>query len=164
MDAIIICVPTPLNDYREPDLTYIRDTAEMIAPHLRAGQLVVLESTTYPGTTEDVLIPILERGNKFGLQAADTHKNDKIAADKMIYVAFSPEREDPGNETVARHDIPKVIGSSDVSGGNLAGAMYNSIFRKVVRVSTPAAAEMTKLLENIYRCVNIALVNDLKLL
>src|SRR5436305_617089 len=164
MDAIIICVPTPLNEYREPDLAYIRDTAEMIAPHLRAGQLVVLESTTYPGTTEEVLIPILERGNKHGLKAADTHKNDKIAADKLIYVAFSPEREDPGNETVARHDIPKVVGSSDVTGGNLAGAMYNSIFRRVVRVSTPAAAEMTKLLENIYRCVNIALVNELKLL
>jgi UDP-N-acetyl-D-glucosamine dehydrogenase len=82
----------------------------------------------------------------------------------LIYVAFSPEREDPGNETVARHDIPKVIGSSDVNGGNLAGAMYNAIFRKVVRVSTPAAAEMTKLQENIYRCVNIALVNELKLL
>src|SRR6185312_14651971 len=164
MDAIIICVPTPLNEYREPDMTYIVDTAEMIAPHLRAGQLVVLESTTYPGTTEDVLIPILERGNKHGLKAADTHKNDKIAADKMIYVAFSPEREDPGNETTARHDIPKVIGSADVNGAKLAGAMYNSIFRKVVPVSSPAAAEMTKLLENIYRCVNIALVNELKLL
>src|SRR3954469_12037488 len=164
MDAIIICVPTPLNEYREPELAYIRDTAEMIAPHLRAGQLVVLESTTYPGTTEDVLIPILERGNKHGLKAADTHKNANIPADKMIYVAFSPEREDPGNETVARHDIPKVVGSSDVTGGNLAAAMYNSIFRRVVRVSTPAAAEMTKLLENIYRCVNIALVNELKLL
>jgi UDP-N-acetyl-D-glucosamine dehydrogenase len=164
MDAIIICVPTPLNEYREPDLTYIKDTAEMIAPHLRAGQLVVLESTTYPGTTEDILIPILERGNKHSLKAADTHKNDKIAADKMIYVAFSPEREDPGNETVARHDIPKVVGSLDVNGAKLAGAMYNSIFRKVVPVSSPAAAEMTKLLENIYRCVNIALVNELKLL
>ncbi len=164
MDAIIICVPTPLNEYREPDLTYIKDTAEMIAPHLRAGQLVVLESTTYPGTTEDVLIPILERGNKFSLQAADKHKNDKIAPDKMIYVAFSPEREDPGNETVARHDIPKVIGSADENGAKLAGAMYNSIFRKVVPVSSAAAAEMTKLLENIYRCVNIALVNELKLL
>jgi UDP-N-acetyl-D-glucosamine dehydrogenase len=164
MDTIIICVPTPLNEYREPDMTYIVDTAEMIAPHLRAGQLVVLESTTYPGTTEDVLIPILERGNKHGLKAADTHKNDKIAADKMIYVAFSPEREDPGNETTARHDIPKVVGSADMNGGKLAGAMYNSIFRRVVPVSSAAAAEMTKLLENIYRCVNIALVNELKLL
>lgn len=164
MDAIIICVPTPLNEYREPDLTYIRDTAEMIAPHLRAGQLVVLESTTYPGTTEDVLIPILERGNKHGLKSANSHEGHKIAGDKIIYVAFSPEREDPGNETVARHDIPKVIGSLDVTGGKLAAAMYNSIFRRVVPVSSPAAAEMTKLLENIYRCVNIALVNELKLL
>jgi len=164
MDAIIICVPTPLNEYREPDLAYIRDTADMIAPHLRAGQLVVLESTTYPGTTEEVLIPILEKGNKHGLKSANPHAKEPIPADNTIYVAFSPEREDPGNETVARHDIPKVIGSDDVTGGDLAGIMYNSIFRKVVRVSTPAAAEMTKLLENIYRCVNIALVNELKLL
>ena len=111
-----------------------------------------------------MLIPILERGNKYGLKAADTKKNDKIAADKMIYVAFSPEREDPGNETTARHDIPKVIGRADMHGAELAGAMYNSIFRKVVPVSSAAAAEMTKLLENIYRCVNIALVNELKLL
>ena len=162
MDAIIICVPTPLNEYREPDLTYIRDTGEMIAPHLRAGQLVVLESTTYPGTTEEVLIPILEKGNKHGLKAAC--KNGQSAVDKTFYVAFSPEREDPGNDTVARCDIPKVVGGSDATAADLAGAMYNSIFRRIIRVSTPAAAEMTKLLENIYRCVNIALVNELKLL
>jgi UDP-N-acetyl-D-glucosamine dehydrogenase len=162
MDAVIICVPTPLNEYREPDLTYIRDTAAMIAPNLRAGQLVVLESTTYPGTTEEVLIPILEKGNKFGLKAATAHESG--AADKTFFVAFSPEREDPGNDTVARCDIPKVVGGSDAVASDLAGIMYNSIFRKIVRVSTPAAAEMTKLLENIYRCVNIALVNELKLL
>jgi UDP-N-acetyl-D-glucosamine dehydrogenase len=162
MDAIIICVPTPLNEYREPDLTYIRDTAAMIAPNLRAGQLVVLESTTYPGTTEEVLIPILEKGNKFGLKAATTHSAS--TPDKTFFVAFSPEREDPGNDTVARCDIPKVVGGSDAVASDLAGIMYNSIFRKIVRVSTPAAAEMTKLLENIYRCVNIALVNELKLL
>src|SRR6266481_1721418 len=162
MDAVIICVPTPLNEYREPDLTYIRDTAAMIAPNLRAGQLVVLESTTYPGTTEEVLIPILEKGNKFGLKAATTHSAG--APDKTFFVAFSPEREDPGNDTVARCDIPKVVGGSDAVASDLAGIMYNSIFRKIVRVSTPAAAEMTKLLENIYRCVNIALVNELKLL
>jgi UDP-N-acetyl-D-glucosamine dehydrogenase len=162
MDAIIICVPTPLNEYREPDLTYIRDTAAMIAPNLRAGQLVVLESTTYPGTTEEVMIPILEKGNKFGLKAASVHGTS--TPDKTFYVAFSPEREDPGNDTVARCDIPKVVGGSDAIASELAGLMYNSIFRKIVRVSTPAAAEMTKLLENIYRCVNIALVNELKLL
>ncbi|MCU1306563.1 MAG: UDP-glucose/GDP-mannose dehydrogenase [Acidobacteriaceae bacterium] len=162
MDAIIICVPTPLNEYREPDLTYIRDTAAMIAPNLRAGQLVVLESTTYPGTTEEVMIPILEKGNKFGLKAATTHSAG--IPDKTFFVAFSPEREDPGNDTVARCDIPKVVGGADPVASDLAGIMYNSIFRKIVRVSTPAAAEMTKLLENIYRCVNIALVNELKLL
>jgi UDP-N-acetyl-D-glucosamine dehydrogenase len=164
MDTIIICVPTPLNEYREPDLTYIRDTGEMIAPHLRAGQLVVLESTTYPGTTEEVLIPILERGNKHGLKAASAHSTSAAPADKTFYVAFSPEREDPGNDTVARCDIPKVVGGMDATASELAGTMYNSIFRKIVSVSTPAAAEMTKLLENIYRCVNIALVNELKLL
>src|SRR5206468_12241792 len=89
MDAIIICVPTPLNEYREPDLTYIEETAKMIAPNLRAGQLVVLESTTYPGTTEEVMIPILEKGNKFGLKAASAHAD--VPADKAFYVAFSPE-------------------------------------------------------------------------
>lgn len=161
MDAIIICVPTPLNEYREPDLTYIRDTTAMIAPHLQPGQLVVLESTTYPGTTEEIMVPILEKENKLGLKAA--HPGD-VENEKTFYVAFSPEREDPGNTEVARHDIPKVIGGLDATASALAGALYNSIFRRIVPVSTPAAAEMTKLLENIYRCVNIALVNELKLL
>lgn len=161
MDAIIICVPTPLNEYREPDLAYIRDTTEMIAPHLQPGQLVILESTTYPGTTEEVMVPILEKGNHLGLKAAHVHD---VENEKTFYVAFSPEREDPGNTEVARHDIPKVIGGLNPTASTLAGALYNSIFRRVVPVSTPAAAEMTKLLENIYRCVNIALVNELKLL
>ena len=160
MDAIIICVPTPLNEYHEPDLSYITDTAKSIAPHLRAGQLVVLESTTYPGTTEEVLIPILEKGNKKGLKAA---RKDG-AAEQVFYVAFSPEREDPGNTTVARRDIPKVVGGLDPQASELAAGIYGTIFNRVVRVSSPAAAEMTKLLENIYRCVNIALVNELKLL
>ncbi len=161
MDAIIICVPTPLNEYREPDLSYIEKTAHAVAPHLRAGQLVVLESTTYPGTTEEVLVPILEAGNKAGLKAARTDRDDPA---KTFLVAFSPEREDPGNDTVARKDIPKVIGGLSPAASQLAGALYNSIFNRVVPVSSPAAAEMTKLLENIYRCVNIALVNELKLL
>ena len=161
MDAIIICVPTPLNEYREPDLSYIENTARAIAPHLRAGQLVALESTTYPGTTEEVLVPILEGGNKAGLKAARTDQEDPA---KTFLVAFSPEREDPGNDTVARKDIPKVIGGLSPAASQLAGALYNSIFNRVVPVSSPAAAEMTKLLENIYRCVNIALVNELKLL
>jgi UDP-N-acetyl-D-glucosamine dehydrogenase len=160
MDAIIICVPTPLNEYHEPDLSYITDTAKAIAPHLRAGQLVVLESTTYPGTTEEVMVPILEQGNKHALKAA---RRDSSNGEE-IYVAFSPEREDPGNTTVARRDIPKVVGGLDPQAAEMAAALYGTIFKRIVRVSSPAAAEMTKLLENIYRCVNIALVNELKML
>ena len=161
MDAIIICVPTPLDEYREPDLSFIKDTAQSIAPHLRAGQLVVLESTTYPGTTEEVLIPILERGNGFGLKAARGETNN---AANEFFVAFSPEREDPGNDSVARRDIPKVVGGLNSQASELAAALYGTIFNRVFPVSSPAVAEMTKLLENIYRCVNIALVNELKLL
>ncbi len=160
MDAIIICVPTPLNEYHEPDLSYITETGKSIAPHLRAGQLVILESTTYPGTTEEVLLPILEKGNNRGLKAS---RNEE-SAQPEFYIAFSPEREDPGNQTVARRDIPKVVGGLNRKASELAAALYGSIFNRVVPVSSPAAAEMTKLLENIYRCVNIALVNELKLL
>src|SRR5712675_1301702 len=158
MDAIIICVPTPLNENREPDLSYITSTADAIAPHLRAGKLVLLESTTYPGTTEEVLLPILESKNKQGLKVS------RGAAGDHFFVAFSPEREDPGNDTVARRDIPKVVGGVNPAASEIAGAVYNSIFNRVVPVSSPAVAEMTKLLENIYRCVNIALVNELKML
>jgi UDP-N-acetyl-D-glucosamine dehydrogenase len=161
MDAIIICVPTPLNEYHEPDLSFIRETAKAIAPHVRAGQLIVLESTTYPGTTEEVLVPILEQGNKAQLKAARDGQYDPAGT---FLVAFSPEREDPGNDTVARKDIPKVIGGLNPAASELAGAIYNSIFNRVVPVSSPSVAEMTKLLENIYRCVNIALVNELKML
>ncbi len=159
-DAVIICVPTPLNDHHEPDLSYIEKTAHAIAPHLRAGQLIILESTTYPGTTEEVLVPILENENKLGLKAARAGASQN----GTFHVAFSPEREDPGNTQVARRDIPKVIGGLDPLATQYAGALYNSIFNRVVPVSSPATAEMTKLLENIYRCVNIALVNELKLL
>ncbi len=160
MDAIIICVPTPLNEYHEPDLSFITNTTHSIAPHLRAGQLVVLESTTYPGTTQEVMVPILEKENRSGLQAARASSNPG----KEFFVAFSPEREDPGNTTVARADIPKVVGGLNAQACELARALYGSIFHRTVPVSSPAAAEMTKLLENIYRCVNIALVNELKLL
>ncbi|HEU5402927.1 MAG TPA: nucleotide sugar dehydrogenase [Terriglobales bacterium] len=158
MDAIIICVPTPLNEYHEPDMTYIVDTVNAIAPHVRNGQLIVLESTTYPGTTEEVVIPLLEKGNPLGLRTARTEHEDGF------FVAFSPEREDPGNDTVERRDIPKVIGGVGEVATQLASALYGTIFNRTVPVSTPATAEMTKLLENIYRCVNIALVNELKLL
>lgn len=160
MDAIIICVPTPLDEYREPDLSYIEATARAIAPHIHAGQLIILESTTYPGTTEEVLIPILEKSNSSGLTAA----RNGADAGNVFFVAFSPEREDPGNDTIARRDIPKVVGGLNPTSSELAGALYRSIFNRTVPVSSPAAAEMTKLLENIYRCINIALVNELKML
>ncbi|HEV8181798.1 MAG TPA: nucleotide sugar dehydrogenase, partial [Candidatus Angelobacter sp.] len=124
------------------------------------GQLVILESTTYPGTTEEVLIPILEKGNKQALKAS---RGDATNG-KSFFVAFSPEREDPGTQTVARREIPKVVGGLDQTASELACALYGAIFNRTVPVSSPAAAEMTKLLENIYRCVNIALVNELKLL
>jgi len=160
-DVIILCVPTPLTSHREPDLSFIKRTAEAIAPWLRANQLVVLESTSYPGTTEEVLIPILNVGNQESLSASC---NDKPMDDNVFYVAFSPEREDPGNNTVARCDIPKVVGGHDVVASRLASSLYGSIFNRTVNVSSTQAAEMTKLLENIYRCVNIALVNELKIL
>ena len=156
MDVVIICVPTPLTAFHEPDLSYIRDTALASAPRLREGQLIILESTTYPGTTEEVLIPILEQNNPTGLRVA------RDAAAAGFYVAFSPEREDPGNDTVARRDLPKVIGGAGPVALELASAVYSTIFNRTIPVSTPATAEMTKLLENIYRCVNIALVNELK--
>ena len=160
MDAVIICVPTPLNQYHEPDLSFITDTTHAIAPHLQPGQLIILESTTYPGTTEEVMLPILENENKLGLKAARGISN----LETNFFVAFSPEREDPGNTTVARRDIPKVVGGLNPRASELAAALYGSIFQRTVPVSSPAAAEMTKLLENIYRCVNIALVNELKML
>jgi UDP-N-acetyl-D-glucosamine dehydrogenase len=160
MDAVIICVPTPLNQYHEPDLSFITDTTHAIAPHLQPGHLIVLESTTYPGTTEEVMVPILEKENTNGLKVARRASSGQ----KEFYVAFSPEREDPGNTSVARRDIPKVVGGVNPAASELAGALYGSIFSRTVPVSSPATAEMTKLLENIYRCVNIALVNELKLL
>ncbi|HEY3928654.1 MAG TPA: nucleotide sugar dehydrogenase [Candidatus Koribacter sp.] len=156
MDAIIICVPTPLNEFHEPDLSYITQTVEAIAPRLREGHIVILESTTYPGTTEEVVVPLLEKGNPGGLKVARDSEHTGFL------VAFSPEREDPGNDTVARRDIPKVVGGVGTRASEIAAAVYGTIFNRVVLVSSPAAAEMTKLLENIYRCVNIALVNELK--
>jgi len=156
MDAVIICVPTPLNEHHEPDLSYVRGTVESIAPYIHEDQLIVLESTTYPGTTEEVVVPLLEAGNPRGLKVS------RGLTDPGVHVVFSPEREDPGNDTVERRDIPKVVGGCGPVAAELAAAMYRTIFRRVVPVSSPSVAEMTKLLENIYRCVNIALVNELK--
>jgi UDP-N-acetyl-D-glucosamine dehydrogenase len=156
MDVVIICVPTPLDEYHEPDLSYVSGTVRSIAPHVHDGQLIILESTTYPGTTEEIVVPILEQENRGGLRVA------RDTTSSGFYVAFSPEREDPGNDTIARRDIPKVVGGCGPAALELASAVYASIFNRTVPVSSPAAAEMTKLLENIYRCVNIALVNELK--
>jgi len=156
MDAVIICVPTPLNKHHEPDLSYVTGTIKSVAPWVHEGQLIVLESTTYPGTTEEVIVTLLESGNPSGLRVTRT------LDEPGIHVAFSPEREDPGNETVARRDIPKVVGACGPAAAELAAEMYGTIFERVVQVSSPAVAEMTKLLETIYRCVNIALVNELK--
>jgi UDP-N-acetyl-D-glucosamine dehydrogenase len=156
MDVVIICVPTPLTEHHEPDLSFITNTVKGIAPHVREGQLIVLESTTYPGTTEEVVVPLLERGNVAGLSVAHD------ACSRGFFVAFSPEREDPGNDSIARCDVPKVVGGCGPAACDLAVVVYRSIFNRIVPVSSPATAEMTKLLENIYRCVNIALVNELK--
>ncbi len=160
-DAILMCVPTPLTEHREPDMSYVVNTARSVAPWIREGQLVVLESTTYPGTTDGLLIPLLEAGNTQGLlvQCDGAPKEHDV-----FYVAYSPEREDPSNVAVARRDIPKVVGGHEPIATELATALYEGIFTRAVRVSSTRVAEMTKLLENIYRCVNIALVNELKLL
>ncbi|MDI6732733.1 MAG: nucleotide sugar dehydrogenase [Planctomycetota bacterium] len=150
MDAIIICVPTPLTVMREPDLSYIVNTARSIRQNLRKGQLVVLESTTYPGTTDEVVKPILE---ETGLKCG-----------KDFYLAFSPEREDPGNPKYSTEKIPKVVGGVNRISTDVAVLLYEQVVLRVVRVSSARVAESSKLLENIYRCVNIALVNELKML
>ncbi|MHB1844538.1 MAG: nucleotide sugar dehydrogenase [Deltaproteobacteria bacterium] len=149
-DCLVICVPTPLTAAREPDMSYITGTGESLYPHLRQGQLVVLESTTYPGTTDECLRPILE---KSGLRAGHD-----------FHLAFSPEREDPGNPSFHTQSIPKVVGGFTPACLEAAMALYGSTIERVVPVSSTRAAEMTKLLENIYRSVNIALVNELKML
>ncbi len=150
VDAIIICVPTPLTDKREPDLRYVESTAKDIAQSLRSGQLISLESTTYPGTTEEVLLPLFEkRGLKVG---------------EEFFLIFSPEREDPGRKDYTTKNTPKVVGGVTQRCLEIGVALYSKIVDKVIAVSSPKAAEMTKLLENIYRSVNIALVNELKML
>jgi UDP-N-acetyl-D-glucosamine dehydrogenase len=149
-DAVLICVPTPLTDTRDPDLTYVIESARAVARTLRRGQLVVLESTTYPGTTRDVVLPILEES---GL---------KLGEDFLL--AFSPEREDPGNPDFSAPTIPKVVGGIDAASRDAAEAVYSRIVIRVVPVSTAEVAEACKILENTYRAVNIALVNELKVL
>src|SRR6058998_2828935 len=160
-DAILICVPTPLDERREPDLSYVEQTAISIYPNLQRGQLVVLESTTYPGTTEELVLPILE---KSGLRCpiVSGPENENVACD--FYLAFSPEREDPGNRQFGLAQIPKVVGGLNPPSGRAAQSLYTQVVARVVPVSSTRAAEMAKLLENIFRCVNIALVNELKML
>ncbi len=148
-DALLICVPTPLNRHREPDLQYVRDIAFAIAQTLRPGQLVCLESTTYPGTTEEILLTPLTVG---GLRVGED-----------FFLAYSPEREDPGNTQYITATIPKVVGGVTPGCLDLASTLYSQVVERVIRVSSTRVAEATKLLENIYRAVNIAMVNELKM-
>ena len=148
-DALLICVPTPLSAHLEPDLSYVVQTAESIAKHLRAGQIVILESTTYPGTTDEVVKPILERtGLKVG---------------RDVLLAFSPEREDPGNAHFSSSTIPKVVGADEELSRAAATAVYDAFVTRTVPVSSSRVAEAVKLTENIFRAVNIALANELKI-
>ena len=149
-DVILICVPTPLTEGRDPDLSYVEGTARQIAKYLRSGQLVVLESTTYPGTTRDIVLPILTAS---GLRLGEE-----------FFLAYSPEREDPGNPNFSAAVIPKVVGGADEASLELADQLYSSAVVRTVRVSSCEVAEAAKILENTYRCVNIALVNELKML
>jgi UDP-N-acetyl-D-glucosamine dehydrogenase len=149
-DVIIICVPTPLDAHKNPDLTYVLRTTATISQFLRKGQLVILESTTYPGTTEEEMLPLLEaRG---------------LRAGKDFFLAFSPEREDPGNKEYTTAMVPKVVGGLTAACGRLSKLLYDQVFEKTVPVSSPRVAEAVKLLENIFRSVNIALVNELKVI
>ena len=149
-DVIVICVPTPLTRYREPDLSYVEATARTIAAHMTPGTLVALESTTFPGTTEEVLTPILAAGG--------------LAPDRDFWVAFSPEREDPGNASYRTATIPKIVAGDGEAAGALALAFYSAIVDKAVPVSSTKVAEAVKITENVFRAVNIALVNELKLI
>jgi len=148
-DALVICVPTPLNKHREPDISFVTDTIDSIKPWLRAGQVVSLESTTYPGTSEEEMLPrVQETGLKVGSE---------------IFLVYSPEREDPGNRSFQTHTIPKVVGGHTSTCLEVGAALYENAINQVVRVSSTRVAEMTKLLENIHRAVNIGLVNEMKI-
>ncbi len=158
VDAIIICVPTPLNEHREPDMSFVVNTAKNIAKYLRKGQLVTLESTTYPGTTEEILQPLFENAP---IEQGVSKKKFVVGQD--FFLAFSPEREDPNNPNYSTSTIPKVIGGVTKKCVKVATTLYNYVIVKTVPVSSPKVAEATKLVENIYRSVNIALVNELKM-
>jgi UDP-N-acetyl-D-glucosamine dehydrogenase len=149
VDALILCVPTPLNKYREPDLSYVIGTTDSVTPYMRAGQVVSLESTTYPGTTEEELLPRVTSGG--------------LTVGKEIFVVYSPEREDPGNSNFTTNTIPKVIGGHTAACLEIGKALYGQVIDSIVPVTSTKAAEMTKLLENIHRAVNIGLVNEMKI-
>lgn len=149
-DAILICVPTPLDKMREPDMSYVENTAHLIADNLQRGQTIVLESTTYPGTTRDIVKPILEAGG--------------LKAEKDFFLAYSPEREDPGRTDHTTKTIPKVVGGIGPRSSKIAAAIYNAAVSRVVSVPSCEVAEAAKILENVYRCVNIAMINELKVL
>ena len=157
-DAIIICVPTPLNEHREPDMKYITSTADRIQKYLRPGQIITLESTTYPGTTEEILLPLFEEA-----PAVQGISDEKYVAGTDFFLAFSPDRDDPNPPDFNPSTIPKVVGGITESCVEIACALYDQVIVKTVPVSSPRVAEATKLLENIYRSINIALVNELKM-
>lgn len=156
MDAIIICVPTPLNKYREPDISYIENSGREISKYFNKGKLVVLESSTYPGTTEEILKPLLDK-------PLNSEIEGQLICGKDYFLAFSPEREDPNNPKYTTKTIPKVIGGQTPDCLEVAKSLYDKVILNTVPVSSPKVAEATKLLENIYRSINIALVNELKI-
>jgi UDP-N-acetyl-D-glucosamine dehydrogenase len=162
-DAVIICVPTPLDEHKEPDLSYIVSSGKLVADNFRRGQLVVLESSTYPGTTEEILLPMLEESKSPAIEKDSHNPSSKLIVGKDFYLAFSPEREDPNNPNFSTATIPKIVGGVTPECLEAALALYNKIIVKTVPVSSPKVAESAKLLENIYRSVNIALVNELKM-
>jgi len=160
VDAIIICVPTPLGVHNEPDLSYIHGTLENIKPHLRENQLLILESTTYPGTTEEILVPFIE--NLHHTSSIIPHPS-KFSLGENFFIGYSPEREDPGNKNYTTQTIPKVVSGYTKNCLKLTKTVYDQIVDQTVPVSSPRVAEMTKIMENIHRAVNIGLVNELKI-
>ncbi len=177
-DALIICVPTPLNKHREPDLSFVESTAKTIQKYLRKGQLVTLESTTYPGTTEELLLPLFEEApvqqakNKLALLPEDETPStgnisyelpEKFVVGRDFFLAYSPEREDPNNPEFNTKTIPKVVGGVTPNCLEVAQSLYNQVIVKTVPVTSPKVAEATKIVENVYRSINIALVNELKM-
>lgn len=163
VDAIIICVPTPLDNHREPDMSYVEGTAKTIQKYLRKGQLVTLESTTYPGTTEELLLPLFENAERLQMTLSDSEANDSFSVGSDFFLAYSPEREDPNNKNYNTQTIPKVIGGITENCLEVSQALYNKVIVQTVPVSSARVAEATKIVENVYRSINIALVNELKM-